>query len=228
VLDMARPSTAVTTDIDNLNLVLPREALDDLMPPFDMHGLVLQGGMAALLRSHLIELATHLPSFAAADARRLADVTLSLVAACIAPSNGALARARAPLKTAVLAEVRRHIDRHLHSPELTPQSISQALGLPRSTLYAICQPVGGVAAFIQRRRLRRVHSLLIDPREQRRIAEIAHQYGFTNEAHFSRAFRRAFGYSPREARQAGGQNLPGGGGASGHDSYEAWMRRLGG
>ena len=72
--------------------------------------------------------------------------------------------------------------------------------LSRSTLYATCEPVGGVAALIQRRRLERIHAHLTDPGERRRISEIAFQYGFVSKAHFSRAFRNAFGCSPREAR----------------------------
>src|SRR5262245_62364175 len=43
VLDMARTSTAVVTDIENINVILPRDALDDGLPPFDLHGLRLQG-----------------------------------------------------------------------------------------------------------------------------------------------------------------------------------------
>src|SRR5262245_35418908 len=61
VLDMARPTVAVGTDIDNVNLLVPRDMLDAALAPFDLHGLVLQGAMAELLRSHLAALTTSLP-----------------------------------------------------------------------------------------------------------------------------------------------------------------------
>lgn len=232
VLDMARACDAQTTDIENVNLMLPRDALDDLLSPFNMHGLVLRDGMAALLRSHLSELAANLPRLQVADAGRIADATLSLVAACLAPSRDALMRASAPIETALIAEIRRYIDRHLHSPDLSPQRVGEALGLPRSTLYAACEPMGGVAAFIQKRRLRRIRAILADPRDRRPIAEVAYQYGFTSGAHFSRAFRRAFGYAPseaRETREAGAFRPPATGEAASRGStYETWVRQLGG
>src|SRR5690606_7085268 len=82
VLDLARPTDALTTEIENINLMLPRDALDDLLPPFAMHGLVLQTGAAALLRSHLMELAA-LPRLQTNEAELIANATISLVAACL-------------------------------------------------------------------------------------------------------------------------------------------------
>ncbi len=232
VLDMARPSEACMTEIENINLVLPRDTLDDVLAPFDMHGLVLRNGMAALLRSHLSELAANLPELQVADAHRIADATLNLVAACLAPSRDTVERARAPLEAALIGDVRRYIDRHLHSPDLSPHSIGAALGLSRTALYAVCEPVGGVAAFIQKRRLKRIHAILADPQDRRRITEIAEQYGFTSGAHFSRAFRRAFGYAPSEARAAREAGAPrtadAGERASAGGAYATWVRRLGG
>jgi len=231
VLDMARTSTASVTDIENINVILPRDALDDVLPPFDMHGLVLQGAMGTLLRSHLVSLVLNLPRMQAADAGHVAGATLNLMAACLAPSRDAVARAAAPLGLARLAQIRRYVDRHLCSPDLSPQSICQALGLSRSTLYALCEPLSGVAAFIQKRRLDRIHAILADPRDRRRISEIAHQHGFVSDAHFSRVFRRAFGASPRDARESGLSRRPRVNDA-GHatdlslDAYESWVRRL--
>ncbi len=227
VLDMARPTDALTTEIENINLMLPRDALDDLLPPFPMHGLVLQTGTAALLRSHLLELAA-LPRLQTSDAQLIANATLSLVAASLAPARDAGENARGILEMAMIGEVRRYIDRHLLEPDLTPQRIGQALGLSRSTLYAVCKPMGGVAAFIQKRRLRFVHAILTDPRDRRRIAEIAEQYGFASAAHFSRAFRHAYGYSPREARETGTARPPETNEAAIADgaAYATWVRRL--
>lgn len=228
VLDMARPTDARTTDIENINLMLPRDALDDLLPPFAMHGLVLHSGMAALLRSHLSELAA-LPKLQVSDAQHIANATLGLVVACLAPSRDRVANARGAIQTAMLGEIRRYIDRHLHEPDLTPHRIAQALGLARSTLYVVCEPMGGVAAFIQKRRLKRIHAILTDPRDRRRIVEVAEQYGFASAAHFSRAFRHAYGYSPREAREAGAALPPPGisEAASVDLVYATWVRQLG-
>ena len=116
VLDMARPSSALGTGIDNINLILPRDVLDALLPPFDMHGLRLQGAPAALLRSHLVALADNLPHLPAEHAPDVARATCNLVAACLAPAREMTARALAPLALARFTEIRRYIDRHLSSP----------------------------------------------------------------------------------------------------------------
>jgi AraC-like DNA-binding protein len=226
VLDMARTTTAQGTDIDNINVLLPRDALDALLPPFDMHGMPLHGAMAVLLRNHLAALVETLPHIPREYAPELAQATCRLVAACLAPSRERAAHAQAPLSLARLTAIRRYIDRHLTSPALTPDAICKALGLSRSTLYAACEARGGVAAFIRRRRLERVHALLSDPRERRRISDIAYQHGFVSKAHFSRAFRHAFGVSPREAR-GGAPPAPGDAGHNG-SAYETWIRQLGG
>src|SRR5262249_31744781 len=144
VLDMARPSAALGTGIDNINVIVPRDLLDALVPPFDMHGLVLGGAAAQLLRSYLIALADNLPHIPAEHATDIARATCGLMAACLAPSRASAEHARAPLAIARLAEIRRYIDRHLGSRELTPEAISKALGLSRSTLYSLCEPWGGV------------------------------------------------------------------------------------
>jgi AraC-like DNA-binding protein len=228
VLDMARPTTALGTDVDNINVLLPRDALDAMLPPFDMHGLVLHGAAAQLLRSYLVALVDTLPHIPSTSAPDVARATCSLVAACLAPSRDALARARAPLELARLAEIRRYIDRNLSAPDLSAETIGKALGLSRSTLYAACEPVGGVAALIQRRRLDRVRAILTDPRDHRRISEIAYQHGFVSRAHFSRAFRDAFGCTPSEARE-GALRQPATGGADGAGyAYDIWIRQLSG
>jgi AraC-like DNA-binding protein len=223
VLDMARPTVALGTDIDNVNLLVPRDMLDAVLAPFDLHGLVLQGAMAELLRSHLVMLTASLPQIPLAAAHGIGRATCGLVAACLAPSRDALARAKAPLELARFALIRRYIERHLASPELSPETICKALGLSRSTLYAACEPLGGVAALIRRRRLDRIRAILTDPRDPRRISEIAYQHGFVSRAHFSRAFRDAFGHSASDVREGA---LREAGNPSGTDAYEIWMRQL--
>ena len=229
VIDMARSTDVRTSDIESINLLLSRDALDDLLPPVDMHGLVLRNGMAGVIRSHVSGLAANLSRLQIPDARRISDATLSLVAACLAPSRETVAGARVSFETALIADIRSYIDRHLDSPQLSPRDVGEALGLSRSTLYAVCEPMGGVAAFIQKRRLKRIHAILADPRDRRGIAEIAYQNGFTSGSHFSRAFRSAFGYSPREAREvaAAGPAIAGNVAAEG-STYGAWIRQLSG
>jgi AraC-like DNA-binding protein len=100
--------------------------------------------------------------------------------------------------------------------------------MSRSTLYDICEPMGGVAAFIRKRRLQRIHAIVTRPQEYRLISEVAYRHGFVSNAHFSRAFRSAFGYSPSEARKAGASaTQPVEPASDAAAAYESWVRRVG-
>ncbi|MDF2231256.1 helix-turn-helix domain-containing protein [Albimonas sp. CAU 1670] len=82
---------------------------------------------------------------------------------------------------------------------------------------------GGVASYIRARRLKRSLADLLNPRMAGRpIYDIAHAWNFTSESDYSRAFRRRFGMSPREARQA--SRFPPDDGEAAH---ERWLAELG-
>ena len=57
---------------------------------------------------------------------------------------------------ASFANVRRFIDTHLASPALETDMLARNFGLSRASLYRLFAPVGGVAGYIRRERLRRV------------------------------------------------------------------------
>jgi hypothetical protein len=123
ILDMARPSFARTSEIENVNIVLPRKMLDEALPPFDMHCLVLDDATGAILRDHLETLAENLPQMSPGDAEKVAETTCRLLAACLAPSHYSRARAGNTLSAVRLRQVRAHIDAHLTSPHLSTRSI---------------------------------------------------------------------------------------------------------
>lgn len=80
--------------------------------------------------------------------------------------------------------------------------ICQVLGISRSQLYRLLESEGGVARYIQRHRLQASYEAITEPEEQRSIAEIALACGFYDSSTFSRAFRKEFGISPSDAREA--------------------------
>jgi AraC-like DNA-binding protein len=100
-----------------------------------------------------------------------------------------------------LARAVAYIERNLTSRALTPASVAEAVHVSRSTLYRMFSASGGVNRYIVRARLDQAWRTLADPGRARRISEVAFGAGFQSEAHFCRAFRRAFGITP------GGVNL---------------------
>jgi len=229
VIDLARPFNTFNTQFDNITLTIPRPALAPLLDrPAAMHGTVLGRNtpLGRVVASHLRELSANAASLTPTEGAAVAAATVRLVAACL----GANPRARdetMPYKAAAIGQaVRDFIDQHLASPLLEPDTLTQRFHMSRTQLYRLFAEEGGVAAYIQARRLQRCFLTLSHPGHARRgIGEIALGCGFASEAHFSRAFRRAFGITPSEARAAA--SVPGLLRPAGRDGFlNEWMRGL--
>ncbi|NES16641.1 MULTISPECIES: helix-turn-helix domain-containing protein [Micromonospora] len=160
-------------------------------------------GMGGLLAQFLRRIARHPEQFTAADAGRLSAVAIDLIAAMLAQ--------RIDAEDTLPEDVRQHalrlriesfIDRHLGDPELTPSIIAGAHHISLRTLHRVFE--GGeatVAGLIRRRRLERCRRDLADPLlAGQAVRVIAGRWGFTGKAHFSRAFRAAYGHSPQAYR----------------------------
>lgn len=204
--DLTRPFAIESEPSESVSVVIGRRQLQDVVrcEP-DLHGHVFEGAAGLLLSDHCIALARHLPVATTGDAVAIVRATLALVAGAL-PTMPASPTMRAVGTTRVRHAVRRHIERHLGAPDLGPEAICGALGLSRSTLYDSFQALGGVATYIQRRRLQAVRALLLHPGETRTIRDIAQALGFTSSSHFAAAFRREFGCSPSELRAT--QRMP--------------------
>jgi len=201
--------TRTLTRTTSITLSIPREMLHRMLPdPPDLHGRTLDGATGQLFAAHLQTLVGSLPRLAPDEAPPLARATVEILAACLVPSREAVARARAPIEVALLAQARRYVEPKLHLRDLTPEHIGAAIGVSRSTLYTLFEPHGGVAAYIRGRRLARIHALLSDPHNRETIRDLALRHGFVSEAHFSRAFRQAYGYPAREVRASFGRVAP--------------------
>ena len=80
--------------------------------------------------------------------------------------------------------------------------LCRELGMSRSTLYRLLELEGGVAHYIRRLRLSVCLAQLSNPSNTKPIAMIAEELGLTDPSSFSRAFRRQFGISPSDVREA--------------------------
>ena len=223
MLDLARPMESQTSATESLCMLIPRDLLDARLPPGARHGMVLRDGAGALLADYLRALARRLPTLALGDAGAVEHATLGVIAACLAPSADRAAAAAMEFDTTRLAAARRVVAAELENPALAPDWLAARLGLSRTTLYRLFAPLGGVAGYIQDRRLDRVRALLGDAASRRRISDLAFACGFASEAHFSRLFRARFGVTARDWRAAvrGGPSAQ----AAGEHGrlYHAWV-----
>ncbi|MGI5324125.1 helix-turn-helix domain-containing protein [Actinomadura nitritigenes] len=95
-----------------------------------------------------------------------------------------------------------HIERHLHDPSLAPGEVARVLGVSVRHLGRIFEAAGTTPSrHILERRLQRAHEDLAGGGTARTtIADVAHRWGFSSQAHFARHFRARFGITPSEAR----------------------------
>jgi AraC-like DNA-binding protein len=191
------------SDTDWLFIIIPRETFPELVIAIDRcRGAVLTGSMGVLLGRFLSSLESELPLMTEAELPRLVAATQAIVAACIAPSIQAGPDRARQIEYTRRERVRQAIRRQLRSPTLTPARLCRLVGMSRSQLYRLFEPLGGVARYIQAERLRETYRALADPGNARRIREVAEDLGFYDASAFSRAFRREFGCTPTEVRSA--------------------------
>ncbi len=99
-------------------------------------------------------------------------------------------------------EAVRYISANLADPALGADQVAAALFISRRRLYQLFDDGQGVSERIRGMRLEHAKGLLADPAKgSQGIGEISRDCGFVSAAHFSRAFRSAFGLTPREFRE---------------------------
>jgi len=100
------------------------------------------------------------------------------------------------------ARVAKFVEDNLADPALGPISIAAAVGISTRHLHRLFANRGKTPGeWIRECRLDRCRADLADPRLRgRSVTEIAFSWGFCDSAHFSHAFKKRFGISPRAFR----------------------------
>ena len=102
----------------------------------------------------------------------------------------------------VLLAIKRSIDADLLNEAVSVDQLCRKFRLSRATLYRLFEPEGGLWRYIGDQRLDRAFARLASPANGSiRMVDMAHEFHFSSDATFVRAFRRRFGLTPGEVRR---------------------------
>ncbi|MFB4278481.1 helix-turn-helix domain-containing protein [Nonomuraea sp. MTCD27] len=181
-------------------LALPRATLQRLLA----RRISGRESVAALFSGLLHQVLAQAARMTRADTERLSGVIVDLLTSVLAHE---LETDPSPFVTdpgAVLVlRAQAFIERHLDDLELSTADIAAAHHVSLRHMQRLFQKEGyTVTGWIQQRRLERCHRALADPlMDGRPIRVIAACWGFTNEAHFNRLFRKTYGAPPATYRR---------------------------
>jgi AraC-like DNA-binding protein len=120
------------------------------------------------------------------------------------------------VRSARLAAILKQIAYSSNDPALSAVTIAQRLGVTPRYVHSLLEETGrSFTHHVLERRLEQAAAVLRDTRRQScKIASIAGEVGFNDLSHFNRAFRRRFGVTPSDIRNAAASAIPDRGAAS--------------
>jgi AraC-like DNA-binding protein len=150
-------------------------------------------GELALIASHMRGISRELGHLSDDAVNRAINGLLDLLDCALAPNPEASSGHRA----ALLVEIQKYIASHLGDRDLSVSSIAAAHWISVRTLHTIFAESGtSVARSILRQRLERCRSDLASATDATTVTSVAYRWGFSDTAHFSRAFKKEFGVPP--------------------------------
>jgi AraC family transcriptional regulator, positive regulator of tynA and feaB len=160
-------------------------------------------GVPAVFREAAIALHRWQDSLGLAGCDGLADAVVDLMGSlvCFAvPSH----RECIQQSLYQLDRIKKVAQLNLRNPELDVDFIAAAVGLSTRQVHRLFADEGmSLMRWVWGQRLEQCHRELVhDDSGRRSISDIAYTWGFNDQAHFSRAFRKQFGLAPRDLRRS--------------------------
>jgi acetamidase/formamidase/AraC-like DNA-binding protein len=171
-------------------------------------------GVGQVLMGFLYAIAEHMETL---DASKMYPLELSLsemLVASLSEDTGSLPLALANRQRSSFQRIIQAIEAGLTDAEFSLESLAEGEGLsPRAIQKLFRTEQLTFSQYLRRRRLERAAQDLLDPLQaDTMVAEIGFRLGFTDPAHFSRAFREQYGTTPsvyrEQAEAAADETLP--------------------
>ena len=198
----------VVADSELWNLKIPRHKIAQLFSrPMRFAGARLDKDIAArrLLLGYIRE-AFDLDVQASARAAQLYEQHIvDLIALALGADGDVRAAAEdRGVRSARLSAILKEIEGSSGDPALSAITVARRLGVTPRYVHSLLEETGrSLTHHVLERRLEKATALLRDPRRQFcRIATIAGEVGFNDLSHFNRAFRRRYGVTPSDIRNA--------------------------
>lgn len=143
----------------------------------------------------------HVNECSVEDQSRLFEQALSMLSMVLEQDERVLNSDQSHLRSAHLMRIERYISANLGDPELSPAHIAHACGISLRYLHKLFAGSGyTVGEWVRVQRLEAAHRELESLPVGVNIGEVAYRWGFSDQAQFSRGFRKQFGYSASELR----------------------------
>lgn len=99
---------------------------------------------------------------------------------------------------ALMDRIMRHINENLSNPDFNVERLTEEVGISRAQLHRKMKEITGISAgeFIRNLRLEQAARLISEGKIN--VTQVAFSVGFTNQTHFSTAFKKHYGMTPTE------------------------------
>ncbi|MGW2044686.1 helix-turn-helix domain-containing protein [Streptomyces sp. NPDC001858] len=208
VYDMARPVRLdLPRSFRTKSVVLPRDVLglsESDLTRVTASPIRPDSALGGLLSPFLTGLVDTAATYPPRISELMASNVVDLLSVLVDEQLGRTAAGTRRGDRALLLRIQAFIDQHLADPELGPKVIARVHHISPRHLHKLFESEDvTVTRWIQRRRLEGSRrELARRDAASRSVTVVAHRWGFTSAAHFSRAFRAAYGMTPSEWRGA--------------------------
>jgi AraC-like DNA-binding protein len=161
-----------------------------------------RAGITGVVSRFLLDLGRHHELLSGNQTERVLEDATDLVVTLLSYWAGEGDVVRSSVQRSLMVRIKAYIDHRLPDPDLGPEEIAAAVNISTRYLHKLFEAEPrSVSLYVRDQRLERCRRDLLDPRlSDRSISMIAVRWGFGDLSGFNRAFKDAFGATPRDLR----------------------------